>query len=323
MDINEKNLKLWSMLGSRAVFGLATFELAKKNKNIIVLTSDVSTSAGLDRFRKNIPDQYLDVGIAEQNLIGVAAGLSSEGYEVIVTTFAPFMTMRCLEQIKVNLGYMKIKVVLVGLASGLVLGPLGYTHCCIEDLSIMRSIPNIIVCCPADTLETIKCLEATETAKESVYIRLTGSANSSPVYKKDYNFEFGKSVCLSEYGDDIHIYATGSIIVEALLVADKLKNNNIKCSVFNMHTIKPIDRLQIEKSLKKTKLIVTIEEHSLIGGLKSSVSEIVSESTHHTRVMSFGISDKYESSGEYKFMLENNSLTSEKIFNTISNQYEQ
>jgi len=143
MDINEKSIKIWSTIGSRATLGIAALDLAKEIDNLMILTCDVSTSAGLDRFRKTYPEKYLDLGIAEQNMIGVAAGLASENFNVITTTFAPFQTMRCCEQIKVNLGYMKQKICMVGIASGLALGTLGYTHCCIEDVGILRSIPGI------------------------------------------------------------------------------------------------------------------------------------------------------------------------------------
>ena len=141
MIIDSKKIKMWSQIGPRATFGLACLDLSDKEKELMVLTSDVSTSAGLDRYRKTLPDKYLDLGIAEQNMIGVAAGLSSEGYNVITTTFAPFQTIRCCEQIKVNIGYMKQKICMVGLASGLALGNLGFTHCCIEDIGVLRSIP--------------------------------------------------------------------------------------------------------------------------------------------------------------------------------------
>ena len=139
MIINERNIKMWSTIGQRATFGVAALELAKELENLMVLTCDVSTSAGLDRYRKTYPNKYLDIGIAEQNMIGIAAGLASENYDV-VTTFAPFQTMRCCEQIKVNVGYMKKKISMVGIASGLVLGNLGYTHCC--EYRSFRSIPG-------------------------------------------------------------------------------------------------------------------------------------------------------------------------------------
>ena len=178
MEVNERNIKMWSTIGSRATFGMGALDLAKKIDNLMVLTGDVSTSAGLDRFRKTYPEKYLDLGIAEQNMVGVAAGLASEGYNVITTTFAPFQTARCCEQIKVNAGYMKQKLCMVGLASGLALGNLGFTHCCIEDIGILRSIPNIQIVSPADSFETIKALNAAVNSKKSTYIRLTGSANN-------------------------------------------------------------------------------------------------------------------------------------------------
>ena len=169
----EKNIKLWSSLGMRATFGLIALDLVKKNPNLIITTSDVSTSAGLDRFKNQFPENYIDVGIAEQNLIGVSAGLSSEGYDVISTTFAPFQTLRCCEQIKVNLGYMKNKICMVGLASGLVLGNLGFTHCSIEDIGTLRSIPNISIVVPSDPFELYKLLNEAISYKDSIYIRLT------------------------------------------------------------------------------------------------------------------------------------------------------
>ncbi len=155
MEVNSKNIKLWSTLGPRATLGLGILDMARSQKDIIVVTCDVSTSAGLDRYRKTFPDQYIDLGIAEQNMIGVATGLANENFKVITTTFAPFQTMRCCEQIKVNLGYMKEKITMVGLASGLVLGNLGFTHCCIEDVGVLRSIPNLTIISPADSFETL------------------------------------------------------------------------------------------------------------------------------------------------------------------------
>ena len=188
MKIQEKDIKMWSVIGSRATFGIAALEIAKKNKNLITLTCDVSTSAGLDRYRKILPDQYVDLGIAEQNMIGVAAGLASENFNVITTTFAPFQTMRCCEQIKVNIGYMKQNICMVGLASGLALGPLGFTHCCIEDIGVLRNIPGLTIISPADSLETVKALNEVIISKKPTYIRLTGSSNN-PIYGKNIKLD--------------------------------------------------------------------------------------------------------------------------------------
>ena len=223
MKITEATIKMWSRIGQRATFGMAALELGSQVDDLIILTGDTSTSAGLQRFKSSYPDKFLDVGISEQNMIGIAAGLASEGVNVFTSTFAPFQTMRCCEQIKVNLGYMRHKVCMVGLASGVVLGTLGYTHCCIEDVSIMRSIPGITVISPADCCETVKAILASVNHTESLYIRLTGETKNSSVYKEDYDFEIGKAVTLRE-GSDITIIASGTMVYEALKAAEVLSS---------------------------------------------------------------------------------------------------
>ena len=315
MVINERNIKLWSTIGARATLGIAALELAKEIDNLMVLTCDVSTSAGLDRFKKTFPEKYLDLGIAEQNMIGVAAGLASENFNVITTTFAPFQTMRCCEQIKVNLGYMGQKICMVGIASGLALGTLGYTHCCIEDVGIMRSIPGITIISPADSLETVKALEKAVKSEKPSYIRLTGSSNNPIVYKKDYNFEIGKSITLRE-GKDITIFCAGSMVFQSLEAAKILESKNISATVVNMHTIKPIDKVAIEKA-SSSKLIVSIEEHNIIGGLGSAIAEHKSSLKMSPKQLILGIKDTYTKGGNYKFLQERHRLTSEKIVNDI------
>ena len=322
MKIDTKNFKIWSQIGPRATFGLACLNLATEDKDnkLMVLTSDVSTSAGLDRYRKQFPDKYLDLGIAEQNLIGVAAGIASEGFDVITTTFSPFQTLRCLEQIKVNLGYMKHKVCIVGLASGVVLGSLGYTHCSIEDVAVIKSIPNISIVSPADSTEVVKALSAAVNYHESVYIRLTGGSNNPIVYQNDYNFEIGKSIILNE-GDDITIFATGSMVAVSQNITKILKSEGISIELINIHTIKPMDKKQIIKSAQKSKLFVSVEEHSLIGGMGSSISEICSELKNSPRLIKFGLRDEYKISGDYSYILEENNLTAEKISEEIKKKF--
>ena len=226
MEINSKNIKLWSTIGPRASLGLGILDLAKSQKELMVVTCDVSTSAGLDRLRKTLPEQYIDLGIAEQNMIGVAAGLASENFKVITTTFAPFQTMRCCEQIKVNLGYMEERVTMIGLASGLVLGNLGFTHCCIEDIGALRSIPNLNIVSPADSLETIKSIEASLHNKKSTYIRITGGTNNPIIYESDYNFEIGKAITLKK-GNDVIIFGSGAILENCMLAAKALDDKKI------------------------------------------------------------------------------------------------
>ncbi len=315
MDINEKNIKIWSTIGSRATLGIAALELAKEIDNLMVLTCDVSTSAGLDRFRKTYPEKYLDLGIAEQNMIGVAAGLASENFNVITTTFAPFQTMRCCEQIKVNIGYMKQKICMVGIASGLSLGTLGYTHCCIEDVGILRSIPGITIISPADSLETVKALQAAVKSKNPSYLRLTGSSNNPIVYKEDYEFKIGKSITLKE-GKDITIFCAGSMVHQSLEAAKILETKNVSSKVVNMHTIKPIDKLAIDKA-RDCALIVSVEEHNVIGGLGSAIAEYKSGLKKFPRQLFLGVMDTYTKGGNYKFLQEKHRLTSDKIAEDI------
>ena len=315
MVVNERNIKVWSTIGSRATCGIAALELAKQMENLMVLTCDVSTSAGLDRYRKTYPDKYIDLGIAEQNMIGVATGLASEGFSVVTTTFAPFQTMRCCEQIKVNLGYMKQNICMVGIASGLALGTLGYTHCCIEDIGVLRSIPNIKIISPADSLETVKALEVAIKSEDPIYLRLTGASNNPVVYKKDYDFKIGKSITLRE-GKDITIFCAGAMVYNCLEAAKILESKKIDSKVVNMHTIKPIDQLAIRDAIK-SKLIVTVEEHNIIGGLGSAIAEYNTTQKNSPRHLFLGIKDTYSKGGSYKFLLEKHRLTPIKIAEDI------
>ena len=313
--INERNIKIWSTIGARATLGIAALELAKSIDNLMVLTCDVSTSAGLDRYRKTYPEKYLDLGIAEQNMIGVAAGLASENFNVITTTFAPFQTMRCCEQIKVNLGYMKQKICMVGIASGLVLGTLGYTHCCIEDIGILRSIPGITIISPADSLETVKALEAAVKSENPTYLRLTGSSNNPIIYNKDYDFKIGKSITLKE-GKVITFFCAGAMVHQCLEAAKILESKSISSKVVNMHTIKPIDKLAIDDSCN-SELIVSVEEHNVIGGLGSAIAEHKSSLKKSPKQLFLGIKDTYSKGGNYKFLQEKHRLTPDKIAEDI------
>ncbi len=319
METDEKKLKMMATIGMRASFGLSCLDFIKQFPDIMILTSDVSTSAGLDRFRKQFTSNYLDVGISEQNLIGIATGLSSENFKVITTTFAPFQTLRCCEQIKVNLGYMKSKVLLVGLASGLNLGNLGFTHCSIEEIGVLRSIPNIQIVVPADCLELIKAVEFyLSKSKNPIYLRLTGGANIKQIYKKDYNFEIGKAEILKE-GSDICFFSCGTILSNVLEASQILeKEYKIQSKVVNMHTIKPIDKKAITDS-SKSKLHVCVEEHNVIGGLASAISEVKVEENISVKQINLGVNDQYIKSGSYKYMLDYFNLSPDKIVKNVIN----
>jgi len=314
--INKSKAGLWSKIGARATFGMAALDLGNELDELMILSADTSTSAGLERFKRTFPDKYIECGIAEQNMMGIAAGMASEGHVVITTTFAPFQTMRCCEQIKVNLGYMVQNVKMVGLASGVVQGSLGYTHSCIEDLSIMRSIPNIVVLSPADCTETAKALSAALKYNGPVYIRLTGGSNNPAVYSDDYDFEIGKSIALIE-GEDIVLFSTGTMVHKSLSVANELKGQGLSVAVIDMHTIKPIDAEMINKVCSYAKMVVTVEEHSIVGGLGSAVAEVKTEILNAPPHLILGLPDQYGKSNDYEELLKDAGLTVSGIIDSI------
>lgn len=318
MKFEDRNIDLWSKIGSRATFGTCLLEIQKEFNKLQIVTSDVSTSAGLDRFKKMHPEKYTDVGISEQNLIGVATGLSEMGYNVITTTFSPFQILRCCEQIKNNLGYMKSKITMVGLASGLVLGTLGFTHASIEEVGAIRSIPNMNIISPADSLETVKAVYACLNQNKSSYIRLTGGQPNPKVYESDYNFQIGKSIKLRN-GEKIAILACGARVKDAIEASDELfKNFNKKISVYNFHTIKPIDEKEILLISQKYQYVITIEEHNIIGGLGSAIAEILSSLPNSkSQLIRFGIKDNYPQGGEYNYLLNLLKLNKESLYKQV------
>ena len=298
MQITSKSIKTWSAIGSRPTYGLAVMELEKKYENLMVVTGDVSTSAGLDRYRKTYPEKYVDVGIA------------------FTVTFAPFQVLRCLDQIKVDLAYSNIKVTMTGLASGLVNGPLGNTHCCIEDVGVLRSIPNLTILSPADGVGIVKAVFAAAEHDKPTFIRLTGGASNPIVYHDDIDFKIGKAIEIVN-GGDLTIFSTGTMVYNSLQAAEILAEKGISASVFDIHTIKPIDEVAISKAIKKNKPIVTVEEHNVVGGLGSVVSEYLSRHRKSPLQLSIGINDFFPKPGDYQFMLQQCGLTPEQIAQNI------
>lgn len=322
MEYNEKNAKRWAALGERPVFGMALLEMAKENESIIAVTADTVNSAGLERMKNTLPEQVVNVGIAEQNMMGIAAGLASEGYKAVTVTFAPFQAMRCLEQIRVNQGYMKQKVIMVGLASGVAYGELGYTHCCIEDISLLRSIPNIAVVSPADCMEVAKALEAAVEYHQSVYIRLMDKTGIPIVYKEDYPFQIGQAV--EVYGGDgadgvcTAVIANGTMVHPAIEVAKVLAEEyGINILVYDMHTVKPLDRKLLDELGKTMINLITVEEHSVIGGIGSAIAEYYSDKKERPLVYKMGIADEYCHGASHETILDRYGLTQRGIIKKI------
>ena len=313
---NKINVKLQSMAGQGgSAFGITLLELMKEHNNIMVLSADMSTPAGLDKFKAAYPEHFLNVGIAEQNMIGIAAGLADEGYKIICVAQACFITMRCFEQVRQYAGYMGIPMILVGIGSGLSLQYMGNTHYALEDIALMRTIPNMTVVAPCDALEASKALEEAIHQNGSTYMRFFGGTGIPTVHLENVDFELDKAITLRE-GNDLAILACGSMVKQALQTAEALSEQGIESEVIDVHTIKPFDVAVLDNCNKK-KLIVTIEEHRLIGGLGSVVSMRLKERQIATPLLHIGVDETYPMPGSYPYMLKQCGLTVEQIKNQI------
>lgn len=323
IEYNKRNMRTWSLLGPSGAHGTAAMKLAETNPNVLMLTADLCFFSGLERFKTTYPDRLYNLGIAEQNMIGVAAGFAREGFIPFVNTYASFCASRCADQVRVNMSYMKLPIKLIGLTAGYGAGMLGATHMSIEDVSVMRALPNITVISPADCTEIIKAIIASAETPDPTYIRLTGPMNTPIVYKEDYDFYIGKAVKLQK-GRDVCIIATGSMVAESLKTAKTLLAEGISCSVINMHTIKPLDTEAVMEANEQHKLIVTAEEHSVIGGLYSAVAECLCKENAHKPILSFGINDIFVRAGSYRYQMTESGLTEdimkEEIMNKLQNR---
>ena len=316
MIINESKINLWSKLGSRATFGQALLSVAEDNPNVLAMSADLGNSSGLKPFIRKYPSKFINVGIAEQNLIGVAAGLAKEGFVPYVTSFAPFLSMRASEQIRMELGYMQFNVKVVALGSGLAMGFLGNSHYGLEDVSVMRAIPGLTVVSPADCTEIVKVVQAAAHHRGPMYIRLTGGVNNPIVYKSDYKYELGKAIKLKD-GDDIAIVCSGTMVHRSLQAAAELAESNIHAEVINMHTIKPLDTAKLEALVASGKPLVSVEEHTIIGGLGSAIAEFLSTLKKHVPHKIIGLEDKFGKTAQYEHLLKLHGLNSSGIANSV------
>ena len=299
---------MWSRIGIRAFYGQALSGIAAENPNVIAVSADLGRSSGLDRFSKEYPDQFLNSGIAEQNMVGVSAGLARMGFDVFASTFAPFASMRASEQVRMNMGYMHEPVKLVALGSGLAMGFLGNSHYGLEDLAVMRAIPGLTIISPADCAEVYKTLEACIGFDHPVYIRLTGAVSCPVVYSEDYDFQIGKGVWLRE-AQKVTVISAGTTVGHCLKAAAALEEDGIDVGLLNMHTIKPLDEEAIAKAVSASDAIFVIEEHTRIGGLGSAVVDHMVDRHGTTgRIFRHGIDDRYVETGNYAFLLQRNQL---------------
>ena len=304
--MNENPAKLdpalLGKLGPRATYGQAMLSIAEKYPKVIAATADLGASSGLDRFSKSYPDRFINLGIAEQNMVGVAAGIAREGFTVFASSFAPFITMRAAEQVRMNLGYMHNNVKLVGIGSGLSMGFLGNSHYGLEDIAIMRTVPGITIVCPSDGVEIIRTIEAACSFDGPMYIRLTGQPNNSVLYGLDSKFYLAKADILHE-GKDIAVLSHGAILGNVVMAAKRLERDGISCAVINFHTIKPTDLRTLKHVKDYFSQIIVIEEHSEIGGLGSVVSEYLSQFHTHPSLHRISLPDAFGPTGSYDFLI--------------------
>lgn len=304
------------MLGQRgSIFGQAVLEAAREDEKFILLTADLATLSGMTKYMDNYPKQFYNVGIAEQNMIGIAAGLSAEGFHPCATTYATFITMRSCEQVRHFCGYMKERIIVVGSGAGLSQGFAGNTHYTIEDLAVMRSIPNLTILSPADGASAVKLFELARKEEGAVYMRLTGNLNCPMVYKEETCFEIGKAIKLKE-GNDVIIYAIGTMVSAALKAVTMLADRGISATVYDLFSIKPIDYDAIQEA-KNYQLAVTIEEHNKIGGLGAAVAEVMTEQEGMPKLLRCGIHDSFDLACDYDGLLEQNRLTPDLIAEDI------
>ena len=302
-------------IATRESYGKTLAELGAENPNIVVLDADLAGSTKTGVFAKAFPERHINCGIAEGNMMSVAAGLAASGKTVFASSFAMFASGRAYEQIRNSIGYPHLNVKIGASHAGISVGEDGATHQCNEDFAIMRSIPGMVVICPSDDVEARAAVRAAAEYDGPVYLRLGRLA--VPVFNdpEKYKFEMGKGVVMKE-GTDVSIFATGLEVNEAIGAAKLLEADGINAEVINIHTIKPIDKELVAASAKKTGKVVTVEEHSVIGGLGSAVCEALSE-TVPTPVLRIGVNDVYGESGPAKALIAKYGLDSEGIYKKV------
>lgn len=302
------------MIPTRDGFGKGVVELGKENKDVVVLSADLTDSTRANWFKKEFPDRFFGLGVAEQDMMGTAAGFALMGKVPFACTFGVFASGRAWDQIRVSVAYMNLNVKIIGTHGGISVGPDGATHQALEEIALMRIIPNMTVIVPADAVEAKKATIAAGKAKGPVYIRL-GRASVPVVTKQDQPFKIGKADTLRE-GKDATIIACGQMVYESLVAAGMLEKEGISARVVNMHTPKPIDKDAIIKAAKDTGAIVTAEEHTVLGGLGSAISEVVSQNAP-VPIKMIGVQDHFGLSGEPDELFKHFGLTPENIAKAV------
>ena len=302
----DENIKI----ATRQSYGEALLELGKENENIVVLDADLSTATKTSLFAKEFPNRFFDMGIAEQNMITTAAGMATCGKIPYASTFAVFAAGRAYDQIRNSICYPKLNVKICATHAGITVGEDGATHQMIEDISLMRTLPNMTVISTSDDMQTKWAVKEISKINGPVYLRLSRLA-TPVIYDENQKFELGKAIQIGE-GTDATIFATGVTVSEAIKVQEILKDKGVNVRVVDVHTIKPIDREMIIKSAKETKKLISIEDHNIIGGLGSAISEVLSDECP-AKLVRLGIKDTFGKSGKATELMKYFGITAEDI----------
>ncbi len=299
---------------TRESYGEALLELGRENEKIVVLDADVSTATKTNIFAKEFPDRFFDMGIAEANMMGVAAGLATCGKLPYVSTFAVFAAGRSYDQIRCSIAYPKLNVKICATHSGITVGEDGATHQMLEDISMMRTMPNMTVISTSDDVETKWAVKEISKIDGPVYLRLA-RVKTGIIYNEEQEFKIGKAIQIGE-GTDATVFATGVTVEQALIAKKELKEKGIDIRVVDIHTIKPIDRDIIIKCAKETKKLISIEDHSIIGGLGSAISEVLTEE-YPCKLIRLGIKDTFGKSGKAEKLMDYFGITARSIMENI------
>lgn len=300
---------------TREGYGKALVELGAQYPNLVVLDADLAAATKTSMFQQAYPDRHIDCGIAESNMVGIAAGMATMGKIPFVSSFAMFAAGRAFEQVRNSVGYPRLNVKIGASHAGITVGEDGASHQCNEDIALMRAIPDMVVVCPSDALEAAEATKAAAEYDGPVYLRFGRSPVPIINDRPDYKFELGKGVVLKE-GKDLTIVATGICVESALAAAEKLATDGVNAKVINIHTIKPLDEDLIVAAAKETGKIVTVEEHSVIGGLGSAVCDALSEKAP-TQVLKIGINDVFGESGSAQILVEKYGLDGKGVYAKI------
>lgn len=296
---------------TRDGFGTALVQAAQKNKAVVALTADLRESMKLDAFAEQFPDRFFEMGVAEENMVGVAAGLALAGKIPVTCSYAVFSPQNTMGPLRASVCYSKTNVKIIGGHAGISTGPDGATHQALEDIAQMRSLPNMVVVVPADYYEAQKATHAIIEHNGPAYLRV-GKYPTKDVTTQSDVFELGRASVLKE-GNTVTIIACGTMVAQALDAAQILESHNISVQVINMHTIKPFDRFAILETAQKVQLIITMEEHQVIGGLGSAVAEVLSELPHHAPLHRVGMLDTFGESGDADDLLQKYGLTAQAV----------